>query len=277
MNLSSIFRYLFFILSIIFFLVNYSPIYAHETGPSYVMVNGESTVLNIVHAFAHNPGFTLATDLTPQNAYRPGTPIHFSINKENYFTPENAPSEFKWNFQDGTEPVTGDQVTHSFSSAGSYFVQIEARIRGQLHYSLADIVQINIVPSDHYVLPTAKITVDGKLITDFHSKNQIEAKKPIEFDGSESVGKNLRYYWELGDGTRSRDKNISHTYRSMGESTYFIVLRVSDDQNIVHDSIITLSSTTISKEEEPSNYFMGLFRYFSDVIARVIFRQNTKN
>jgi hypothetical protein len=96
-------------------------------------------------------------------------------------------------------------------------------------------------------------------------------KKEIQFDGSQSVGNNLRYYWELGDGTRSRDKSVTHSYNSMGESTYFVVLRVSDDQNMVHDSIITLNSTSIQPEKEPSNYFVGLFRYFSDVIARIFF------
>lgn len=245
---------------------------AHETGHSYVEINDVPTKLNIVHAFGHNPGFTLATDLAPIDSYPAGSPITFKINKENYYTPENAPAVFRWNFQDGTPPVDGDEVIHTFNSQGSYFVNIHARYNSDNPYTIIDTVQINIITSKKNQLPIAKIMVDGKLITDFDIKNEIPLNKKIEFNASQSLGSNLRYYWEFGDNTRSRDKIVSHVYKGDGESTYFPVLRVSDEQNIVHDSIITLVSHSV-KPSPTLNPFIGFFQQIWNAIVNIFSRK----
>ena len=260
-----------FLLLLVSFLILFIPqTMAHETGPSYVVINGKPTTLNIVHAFGHNPGFTLATDLAPEDKYVAGSPINFQINKANYYTPENAPADFKWDFQDGTAPVEGDNVTHTFKSQGTYFVNILARYNPNTPYSIADIVQVNVVTSKNYQLPIAKIMVNGKFITDFNTKTEVPVNKEIELDASRSIGSNLRYYWELGDGTRSRNKVVSHIYTGTGESTYFVLLRVADDQNMSHDTIITLVSSSLKGETAPSsNLFIRLFQPIWLFISRI--------
>lgn len=267
-------KFFIFLLASLLFINLTSKAFAHETGPSYVVINDEPTLLNIVHAFGHNPGFTLATDLAHEDSYEAGSLMHFRINKENFFTPENAPAEFRWDFQDGTPVQYGDEVTHTFESAGSHFVNIESRHDPKTPYTLADTVQINITSAKNYELPVAKIMVNDKLITDFKTQTPVPLNKTIEFDASQSVGKNLRYYWELGDGTRSRDKKVSHTYTASGESTYYVVLRVSDDQGIVNDSIVTLLTTSITPSPAPSsNVIVNFFRSFVSFFSKLFSKQ----
>lgn len=264
--------YKLFLLALAFFVImSIHKTFAHETGPSYIFINGKNTTLNVAQAFSHNPGFILGTDLAPDEKYIVGTPVAFKIDEKNFFTPNNAPAEFQWDFQDGSPRVDGASAVHAFENPGSYFVNLYARHDKNTHYTNADIVQLNVVASTEDPVPFARIMVNGKIITDYKQKMVIPLNTEIELDASQSTGRGLRYYWELGEGTRSRDKKIMHTYKGTGESTFFPLLRVTDDQSVVSDAIVTITSEgTISPSPKASsnivaNFFSAIWKFLSNL------------
>lgn len=264
--------YKLFLLALsIFLILSIQKTFAHESGPSYIFINGKNTLLNPVRAFAHNPGFNLGTDLAPENKYVAGVPVAFKIDKKNFFTPDNVEADFQWDFQDGTPRVDGPEVVHIFQAPGSYFVNLYARTDKNIPYTNADIVQLNVVTSQTYEPPIARIKVNGQLISDYKQVVKIPLNTEIQFDASDSSGSNLRYYWEFGQDTRSRDPKVTHTYTGTGESTFFPLLRVTDDQSIVSDSIVTISSEgTISLSPALSsnivvNFFSSIWKFLTDL------------
>ncbi len=234
------------LLIVVIFCLLVTKTYAHENGPSYIAVNGKLTVLNAVHALAHQPGFLIATDLAPENFYLTNTPITFTIDQKNYFTPENRPAEFRWDFQDNTSVTEGVGVTHKFAIEGSYFVILQARDNNKQPFRTVDTVQINIVSSEDYQPPVAQIKINGSFVNSYKAPQHIELGKPVSFDASSSIGNNLRYFWEFGDDKRSKDKIVEHTFIGVGESTFFPLLRVVDEKNISHDVIVSVTSAKIT-------------------------------
>jgi len=89
---------------------------------------------------------------------------------------------------------------------------------------------------EEHLLPGAVII--GEMI------QYVDMDSPHLFDGSESTGRSITYFWEMGDGNTSTAPSPSHTFTVPG--SYQVNLTVTDDyQNISTASIVVIVENVI--------------------------------
>jgi len=163
-----------------------------------------------------NEDVAASFDYTPQVAPT-STEITFDASLSN-----GDIDTFNWEFGDGMQD-SGQQVTHSYDTAGEYTVQLH--------------VQATINGTD--VEETASATVqieqdDGSLPTGFTISNtEPESYDTVRFDTGltqETVkNENLTLTWDFGDGTTAEGPTVTHQYTTAG--TYTITLTAEDDSS----------------------------------------------
>ncbi len=166
-----------------------------------------------------------------------GETIEFSAYN---FTDDSEISEFSWNFSDGTDHITGTNVSHSFELYGTYEVSVNATdVLGNWNVETILITVEDVTP------PVARFTLtheDGEIgsenITDTvrlrrNQEFSLDADRsydPAGFDGEQSE---INIEWWL-PGVVQSDTNYS--YPQIG--TYDIHLNVTDEagnyNNISH-------------------------------------------
>ncbi len=127
-------------------------------------------------------------------------------------------------------------LTHVYKEAGVFVVQAsvfdiddeENNIKRKVFISSGDspaaVIGVSINEEDVYDLTEPLI---------------INRKDSVAFDAGQSVntdgtGRRLTYSWDFGDGQRSTDKEVTHTYRDVGD--YTVTLKVVNENDVSQTS-----------------------------------------
>ena len=146
---------------------------------------------------------------------------------------------YSWTFGDG-ETGTGAAVSHTFTTPGSY--NVELQVTDNLGVTDQDSVVVEVTaPQTINTPPTAVIS---------SSTGVGEAPLSIVFDGSGSTDRDgtiTSYQWDMGDGTLLQGSQVNHTYTMAG--TFNATLSVTDNGNLT-DSVST--PIVVSPTVEPN-------------------------
>jgi len=166
-----------------------------------------------------------------------GTPVQFSA------TATNAVGTviYRWDFEsDGTYDAQGQNVTHTYTTAGTYTVTLQG-IDSQGHIA-TDTVIINVIGSTPTnQKPTVWIGTDGNI-------NSGPAPLTVKFlsHAEDPDGTIVNYIWNFGDGQTSNEQFPTHTYTTPG--TYNVTLIVTDNQGATAIATLTITVTQTSQQ-----------------------------
>ncbi len=115
---------------------------------------------------------------------------------------------WQWHFDDG-KSATGQMVSHTFATAGTYDVTLTLSGAGQT----AQIVErVTIHPAiEAQITPLPGSVLQGNSVT---------------FDGSSSYGAIGNYHWDCGDGSTATGKQVTKSFSKSG--IYQVTLTVSN-------------------------------------------------
>lgn len=121
-------------------------------------------------------------------------------------------TQYIWDFGDGSPAGTSASETHSYLTGGTYNPSLQ--VIDQYGCSDNDIFNsINVTPA-----PQARFSTSN-------SRVGCTIPQTINFLDN-SIGSNLTYLWDFGDGSTSTQPNPSHTYTALGD--YTVSLTVTD-------------------------------------------------
>lgn len=147
-------------------------------------------------------------------------------------------TSYRWYFGDGSNSIE-QNPSHTFFNKGIYYAVLW--ITDDDNAWDAAIITINV--SEPNISPTALL-----------SANPTSGTVPltVQFNGSgiDSDGNIISYYWTFGDGSNSRQQNLSHTYTTQG--TYKVSLTVTDNKGGTGTDLITITVNNESTEPEES-------------------------
>ncbi|MGM0496557.1 MAG: PKD domain-containing protein, partial [Bacteroidota bacterium] len=147
---------------------------------------------------------------------------------------EGASSEYdeeyaySWDFGDGNEGE-GQNTTHTFDSAGTYYVKMVAEGEGGTDHAY-DTIQV-------YKNPIPDFEIEPKLV-------MLPDQKMHCFNLSE-FGEN--YLWDFGDGSTDTSRNPKHLYTELGE--FDVSLTVETEKGCV-DSIVKEDVVEVKGEKQ---------------------------
>jgi PKD repeat protein len=174
--------------------------------------------------------------------YSPTSP---GIDETIYFNAEASGDDdstnlsYQWDFGDGNSD-SGKTVTHAFSSAGTYRVQLLVTDDD----GNSDTVSQDISIGDNKN-PVASFTF---------SPTSPRRDEPVYFNATDSYdpeGDTLTYSWDFGDGTGGSGSMPNHTYTNTG--TFTVHLQVTDS---IGASNSTTRSVTVSADQSPTASFV---------------------
>jgi PKD repeat protein len=172
---------------------------------------GVSTLSNPTYTYKNDGAYTVTLRVTSANGCESSTSNPITVydaptagfadvtpcqNEAFTFTnTSTGASSYTWNFGDGSTPSTDENPTYTYTSPGSYRVQLEASTSNGCN----DFVQRTITVS---ALPTVSFT----------AADACEGSS-VQFTNFSSQGANT---WTFGDGSGSRLTNPAHLYASTG-------------------------------------------------------------
>ncbi len=121
--------------------------------------------------------------------------------------PDGNALKYKWNFGDSTTSKE-QNPDHTYAKSGTYKVSLKVS-DGQLTNTISK-----------------KVTVNSYPVSDFAVVSQNDLQVSFESLASDPDGDALKYKWNFGDSTTSKEQNPVHTYANGG--TYKVSLKVSD-------------------------------------------------
>jgi large repetitive protein len=127
--------------------------------------------------------------------------------------------QYTWDFADGTPPVNGRQVLHTFSKGGTYPVLLTVDDGTGL--------------SNARHTSSIKVTINNPPTSNPGAAQTVCAGKNVIFDAGNSRdadGGLLKYHWDFGDGTEGEGLNPIKIYSKQG--VYRVVLTVKDDTGL---------------------------------------------
>ncbi len=130
----------------------------------------------------------------------------------------NAPV-YTWIMGDGTQ-LTGTDITHVFSGAGTYTVELIAV--DSTTCNIADTVSVQVI-----IDPLIQI------VADFTIDQVLDCEELVVTTTNLSSGSNMAFEWNMSDGTQYNDTNVVHTFS--GPGTYDITLVITDLWGCVPD------------------------------------------
>jgi hypothetical protein len=187
--------------------------------------------------------FVLPQDKSPKN-YLVNQNISFAIDLTRLQIPQDAleKTTFSWDFKDGSK-TTGLSATHTYKKPGSYILEISADSTAfdkDIPVQVIQSTMINVLPTNDYKMPQAKVTVNGKTVAN-PSKDilPVNTTNEVVFDASTSQGQIASYYWDFDDGKGSHEKITTYKY---AQTRTFLapVLRVIDNNGFISDAYIVL-------------------------------------
>ncbi|MGL5922085.1 PKD domain-containing protein, partial [Chroococcidiopsis sp.] len=187
--------------------------------------------------------------LTGDTNVKEGDTATFSINATD---PGNDPLTITWDFGDGTDPVSGENVTHVFNNNGNYTVTVTVTDdEGVATTSSMDVTVTNVAPT---------ITnITGDTNTNEGTAANFSA---IATDPSNDT---LTYTWNFGDGTDPIEgQNVTHIFTQNGNYTVNLTVTDSDGAsatsnldvtvNNVAPTITNLTGDTEATEGDTNNF-----------------------
>jgi PKD repeat protein len=151
------------------------------------------------------------------------------LSAKNSLDPDGEIISYSWNFGDGSAPKKGQEVKHTWRSAGTYSLVLEVDDGTELNNSRA---QASLI-----------ITANHPPIADGGADRIVSPDEDVRFDASASKdrdGKLTGFQWDFGDGSKAQGATAVHRYQKPGK--YLVKLRVTDD-----------SGTTCSTVEDVVN------------------------
>jgi glucose/arabinose dehydrogenase/chitodextrinase len=196
----------------------------------------EAAPLPPVAAFTANP-----------NRVEVDVPVEFNASAS--YDPDGTIVSYTWDFDDGTN-ATGQVVSHSYQSVGTYNVSLTVVDDGSLNATTYEEVVVSAsIPGQP---PVAAFTASP-------SPAAPEALVTFNASGSSDPdGEIVRYDWDFGDLHRGEGTLTTHAYESSG--TYLIRLTVRDTQNLSANSMRTLVVTHPPRpviSYDPTTIFIG--------------------
>jgi LEA14-like dessication related protein/PKD repeat protein len=152
--------------------------------------------------------------------------------------PNGDIKRYVWRFDDVSTPAEGEQVTHTFSSAGQY--EVELTVIDAQRNTATDTVSIDVDP-EPLESPTAVAEA-----------NQTSGEAPLEvtFDAGESTASDteiVEYAWRFDDRSElETGEQVSHTFSSEGQ--YTVELVVTDDEGNTASDTVTIDVAPESSE-----------------------------
>jgi len=120
--------------------------------------------------------------------------------------------EYQWVFSDGTK-INGEEVEHCFESEGDYTVELNVidEITGDVYFNQA----------------TYQLKIENVEQVYINSPDTVMVGEEIYFDGHQTNLEDFeiaRYYWDFGDGRKTRGVEATHIYTAPGN--YIVQLGV---------------------------------------------------
>ena len=149
----------------------------------------------------------------------------FEIN----FNNNSSGQIFTWDFGDGSAPVVGNNVVHTYEDAGEYFVLLTVEGTGDCEGTSTDEILVEVI--------------NGPTITPNFTVSQVDdcELKTVQIEDL-SEGPDLEYWWDMGDGATYSGQNPDHIYDEPGN--YTITLTISEP-TCNQDQIMTLDVQVI--------------------------------
>lgn len=153
--------------------------------------------------------------------------------------PDGSIESYEWDFDDG-DSDTGEQITHTYDSAGDYTPELT--------------VTDDDGKTDSYSDLTISVSSSQSLTASFTaSPNSGEAPLDVSFDASDSNdpdGNIDSYIWDFGDGSTGTGEIITHTYSSSGTYTVELTITDNDQSKDQKAKIITVNAPTSPSTSE---------------------------
>jgi len=166
-------------------------------------------------------------------------PLEVSFNGSNSSDSDGTIISYAWDFKDGNTG-TGQSISHTFSSAGSYNVELTVTDDEGATDSATKTITIT-DPITTNQSPTASFTANptsgtAPLAVSFNASNS-----------SDSDGTIISYVWDFKDGSTGSGQTINHTFSSTG--SYSVKLTVTDDKGATGSTTKTITVTYEYKVE----------------------------
>ena len=158
-------------------------------------------------------------------------PLAVSFNASNSSDSDGTIISYAWDFKDGSTG-SGETISHTFSSAGSYNVELTVTDNEGATDSSTKIMTVTETANQ---LPTASFTAVptsgiAPLEVAFNASNS-----------SDSDGSIINYVWNFKDGNTGTGQTINHTFSSTG--SYNVELTVTDNEGATDSTTKTITVT----------------------------------
>jgi len=169
-------------------------------------------------------------------------PLEVSFNASNSSDSDGSITSYAWDFKDGGTG-TGETINHTFSSIGSYTVELTVTDNKGATDSIIKIINITETLNQS---PTARFTADPtsgvvSLEVAFNASSS-----------SDSDGSIINYSWDFKDGETGTGETISHTFNSIG--SYTVELTVIDDDGVTDATTKTITVTEIPNQSPTASF-----------------------
>lgn len=241
------------IASIFLLTVHVGKTNAHESGPPYLMVEGQYALGNPILSYAEPTTLALGADVASSSGYLVGDALTFNVDLELFPNPYESPSgssddhsdlpqpQFRWDFGDGSVPAAGTRVSHAYSAPGTYIVDLEVQYpEKQTEFESVNTVQVDILPSAGYERAKTKIIVNGSSVEN-PSRDIISVQpgRRVSFS-AETIGTSpVSYAWDFGNGSGANGSTVTTRY---ARDDYFpvVLLRATDEHGLWTDTYALL-------------------------------------
>lgn len=233
----------------------------------FLLLNGKYVLLNDIHG-AIIKELNMPSDIAPEN-YSIGEKIIFEIDTAKTLISSEVleKTTFHWEFGDG-KTSEGIKSAHTYDKKGTYVLQLSASYLDNKP-TLFDTLLIHVIPSDNFKTPVAVISVNGKKIRD--PKNELTVTKPgqpVNLVASlEPNNSNLKYLWDLGNGSSSSEEKVVQTYPP-NYSFVSPILKIQDEDGFISYTYANIEFSENAKEANSNN--TRNFIIVGGVIAAVI-------
>ena len=159
------------------------------------------------------------------------TPLTVSFNASSSSDSDGSIVSYQWDFKDGNTG-SGQTITHTFSSTGSYNVELTVTDNDGATGSATKNVTVIEAPNQP---PTANFTA-----------TPISGVVPLQVSfntssSSDSDGNIISYAWDFKDGNTGSGETINHTFSSIG--SYNVKLTVTDNEGATDSTTKTITVT----------------------------------
>ena len=161
-------------------------------------------------------------------------PLAVSFNASSSSDSDGTIISYAWDFKDGSTG-SGETISHTFSSAGSYNVELTVTDNEWATGSTTKTITVTEATNQS---PTASFTATPTSGT---------APLEVSFNGSnssDSDGTIISYAWDFKDGSTGSGETISHTFSSAG--SYNVELTVTDNEWASDSATKNITVTTAS-------------------------------